>query len=257
MQSFQGSTLYHTEVSHELLPELSDEDQKDFYKIIKDELEVRGFTVKGKINNGIISLIIFSNTPRTSEMDRILKLYSEKDISLNLKQHSNGATGLSSSSTPDSNKDNIILMGNDLLSPLSPRTSPIETKSLESSDPKIRGSQSLSHHEGGSPISSNIKRSEKSRGSININDTNSKVSKPLKTSNHNIDPLNTTKNIKLNETKNTSVSLSSTGIFSPRKLEPPTIEPKISDDSNINNTEIDMDFIKRKLSQAKKDKAKK
>jgi len=261
VQSFQGATLYHTEVSHELLPELSEDDQKDFYRIIKEELEVRGFIVKGKINNGMISLIIFSNTPRTSEMDKVLKLYSEKDVSLNLKQTPNGATVLSSSSTPDSNKDSTLSghIGNDLFTPLSPRLS-MENKDFSPSEPKPK-----TNNQDTSPMGSNnnTKRMDKTRSSINLSDNGSKprLSKILP------DPLkhiDMSRNIKPHETKSSvsldmskTVSLSSTGLFSPRKIESNNDTPKVSDDSNLNNTEIDMDFIKRKLSQAKKDKAKK
>ena len=77
VQSFQGSVTYHSEVIHEMLPDLSEEEQKSFYCSIKDELKQRGFTVRGKIENKQLSLIIFSNIPRTNEMDKVLRHYSE------------------------------------------------------------------------------------------------------------------------------------------------------------------------------------
>jgi hypothetical protein len=77
VKSFQGSVHYHSEVSHEMLSDLSEEEQKNFYCMVKDELQQRGFVVRGKIVEKTLSLIVFSNVPRTNEMDRVLKQYSE------------------------------------------------------------------------------------------------------------------------------------------------------------------------------------
>jgi hypothetical protein len=76
VNSFQGRTQYHTKIKHQLLPDLNESEQREYYKIIKKELEERGFTVRGEISNGIISLIIFSHAPRTNEMEKILKQYT-------------------------------------------------------------------------------------------------------------------------------------------------------------------------------------
>jgi hypothetical protein len=76
-----------------MLPDLSDEEQKAFYCMAKDELQQRGFTVRGKITSGVLSLIIFSNIPRTNEMDRVLRLYSDEGL---------GETPKKSSSVPNS-----------------------------------------------------------------------------------------------------------------------------------------------------------
>jgi hypothetical protein len=78
VESFQGNVMYHSEVTHNMLPDLSDEEQKAFYCMAKEELQQRGFTVRGKITSGVLSLIIFSNIPRTNEMDRVLRLYSDE-----------------------------------------------------------------------------------------------------------------------------------------------------------------------------------
>lgn len=77
VDSFQSSVSYHSEIQHDLLPDLSEDEQKGFYCMIKDELSQRGFTVRGKCSNGQLQLIIFSNEPRTSEMDRVLRQTSE------------------------------------------------------------------------------------------------------------------------------------------------------------------------------------
>jgi hypothetical protein len=88
VKSFQGSVHYHSEVSHEMLSDLSEDEQKNFYCMVKDELQQRGFVVRGKIVGNVLSLIMFSNAPRTNEMDRILKQYSEdhEDKTLEPKQ---------------------------------------------------------------------------------------------------------------------------------------------------------------------------
>jgi hypothetical protein len=78
VDSFQSSVSYHSEVQHDLLPDLTEDEKKSFYCTIKDELSKRGFTVRGKCTNGQLSLIIFSNAPRTVEMDRILKQYVDQ-----------------------------------------------------------------------------------------------------------------------------------------------------------------------------------
>jgi hypothetical protein len=79
VKSFEENTVYHAEVSHRLLPDLSDDEQKECYAAVKKELEDRGFTVRGKLFNNAISMVIFSNSPRTNEMDKVLKQYSEKE----------------------------------------------------------------------------------------------------------------------------------------------------------------------------------
>lgn len=98
VKSFHGSVHYHSEVSHEMLSDLSEEEQKNFYCMVKDELQQRGFVVRGKISGKTLSLIMFSNAPRTNEMDKILKSYSE--------DHQNNETSDkgSRSSTPEGKK---------------------------------------------------------------------------------------------------------------------------------------------------------
>jgi hypothetical protein len=65
--------------------------------MVKDELQQRGFVVRGKISGNTLSLIMFSNAPRTNEMDKILKSYSEDH------QSETPDTG-SRSSTPERKK---------------------------------------------------------------------------------------------------------------------------------------------------------
>lgn len=77
VKSFHGSVHYHSEVTHEMISDLSEEEQKNFYCMAKDELQQRGFVVRGKITGNVLSLIMFSNAPRTNEMDRVLRQYSE------------------------------------------------------------------------------------------------------------------------------------------------------------------------------------
>ena len=81
VDSFESSVSYHSEVQHDLLPELTEDEQKGFYCMIKEELSQRGFAVRGKCTNGQLSLIIFSNAPRTTEMDRVLKQYGGDPVS--------------------------------------------------------------------------------------------------------------------------------------------------------------------------------
>ena len=73
VDSFQTSVSYHSEVHHDLLPDLSEDEQKSFYCMIKDELSQRGFTVRGKCGDGQLHLVIFTNEPRTTELDRVLR----------------------------------------------------------------------------------------------------------------------------------------------------------------------------------------
>jgi len=79
VKAFHGNVHYHIEVSHEMLPDLSEEEGKNFYCLVKDELQQRGFVVRGKITGHVLSLIVFSNAPRTNEMDRVLKAYSDDE----------------------------------------------------------------------------------------------------------------------------------------------------------------------------------
>lgn len=112
VKSFQHNVKYHSEVTHALLPDLTEEEQKGFYCMVKDELQQRGFTVRGKIAEGVLSLIIFSNVPRTNEMDRVLRQYSnteESEVSTPRSARSNHSTASSHASgrvsgrvTPDS-----------------------------------------------------------------------------------------------------------------------------------------------------------
>ena len=97
VKSFHGSVHYHSEVSHEMLPDLSEEEQKNFYCMVKDELQQRGFVVRGKISGNNLSLIMFSNAPRTNEMDKVLKSYSED-------HHGDPSDTDSRSSTPEGKK---------------------------------------------------------------------------------------------------------------------------------------------------------
>jgi hypothetical protein len=78
VKSFKGNVNYHSEVTHEMLPDLNEEEHKNFYCMIKDELQQRGFVVRGKIQGNTLSMIVFSNTPRNIEMDRVLKIYSDE-----------------------------------------------------------------------------------------------------------------------------------------------------------------------------------
>ena len=97
VDSFQSSVSYHSEVQHDLLPDLSEDEQKSFYCMIKDELSQRGFTVRGKFNNGQLHLIIFSNEPRTTEMDRVLRPKTEvkRSRSSSVDAHSSGRQRIS------------------------------------------------------------------------------------------------------------------------------------------------------------------
>lgn len=87
VKSFHGNVHYHSEITHDMLPDLTEEEQKNFYCMIKDELQQRGFVVRGKILGNKLTLIVFSNTPRNIEMDRVLKQYSE-DMSDASSDHS-------------------------------------------------------------------------------------------------------------------------------------------------------------------------
>lgn len=116
VKSFQSNIHYHSEVTHDMLPDLTDEEQKNFYCMIKDELQQRGFVVRGKILGNKLTLIVFSNTPRNIEMDRVLKQYSEdmsdtssdhssthyleRNVSIDVHQHAN--SGSKGSSLPNS-----------------------------------------------------------------------------------------------------------------------------------------------------------
>jgi len=110
VKSFQGNVNYHSEITHEMLPDLSEEEQKNFYCMIKDELQQRGFIVRGKIQENKLTLIVFSNTPRNIEMDRILKQYSEEfsDTSSNASSEHQVIHPSSVPSSPKSAKSPLI-----------------------------------------------------------------------------------------------------------------------------------------------------
>ena len=101
VKSFTVSVHYHSEVSHEMLPDLSEEEQKNFYCMVKDELQQRGFIVRGKISGNNLSLIMFSNAPRTNEMDKVLKSYSESSDPTTLRRKTDSVPSPSSDQRGD------------------------------------------------------------------------------------------------------------------------------------------------------------
>lgn len=219
VDSFQGQTRYHSEVTHNFLPDLSEEEQKHFYKIIKEELEERKFTVRGKINNDMISLVIFANTPRTHEMDRILKAFSDKDIKLD-NTFLNSSNSSVSSNTPSSDHGS-----SDFNRPLSP--APVLTKAQQ---PRKRSSRTLST---GEPPSQ----------TLDMNDVNDSTTVPV------IYPVHIV--------NSTSLPLQdSTHVLDMSPLVVGEVN-STSDPVNEESSEINMDFIKRKLSQAKSNKTSK
>jgi hypothetical protein len=78
VESFNGKTAYHTEITHTIAPDLSEEEQRNYYKMVKEELESRGFTVRGKIAANTVTMVVFTNAPRTNEIDRVLRAYSNE-----------------------------------------------------------------------------------------------------------------------------------------------------------------------------------
>ena len=79
VEAFRDCTVSHIEVSHELMNDLSETEQKEFYKILKDELEQRQFVVRGKLENNIITFIIFSKYLSSIETEKVLKNYTDRE----------------------------------------------------------------------------------------------------------------------------------------------------------------------------------
>ena len=105
VKSFHGSVHYHSEVSHKMLPDLSEEEQKNFYCMVKDELQQRGFVVRGKISGNNLSLIMFSNAPRNNEMDKVLKSYSDSSDPTTLRRKTDSVPSPSSDHGDPSDTD--------------------------------------------------------------------------------------------------------------------------------------------------------
>lgn len=85
--SFQGVTDFYVPISHEFQCDCSPEEKKNCYTQIKDELEERGFVVKGNIVGNTIHLLIASNQPRSndSRWNEIMKQFVERPSSISTR----------------------------------------------------------------------------------------------------------------------------------------------------------------------------
>ena len=97
---FENRTIYHAEITHTLIPDLLPAEQSEFYHMIKQELVDRQFTVRGGVKDGEISMVIFSNKPRTHEMDKILKQYSNSTNISSIYSSSTAASSTTPTTTP-------------------------------------------------------------------------------------------------------------------------------------------------------------
>lgn len=108
VDKFNTSVKYDIRVTHELLPELTEDEQKEFYNIMKTDLKNRGFTVRGTITGGprqrVITFIIFTNKPKSSEIHRVLKEYEEQKV---VVSHNFGNATATDNATADD--ENIVV----------------------------------------------------------------------------------------------------------------------------------------------------
>lgn len=249
VDSFQNQTNYHSEVIHAIAPDLSEEEQKDYYKIIKEELETRGFTVRGKMNDNVLSLVVLSHTPRTHEMDKILKAFSDKEVKLSFVSSQN-----SDSMSTTSAVSSVSTVSSPLISPSatpSTSTSASQTQKygLKKSPTKVSISAQLSPRNS-SISSSQISVLQPPLPQLPANQSPSNQS-PSNLPNPPPSPISSQQQQQQLQSQPT-VNLTSTP--SPIPSSTQEINPiNLSNSSGKQNedSEIDLDFIKRKLSAAK------
>ena len=248
VDSFQSSVSYHSEVQHDLLPDLTEDEKKSFYCTIKDELSKRGFTVRGKCTDGQLSLIIFSNAPRTVEMDRILKQYVDQS----------GRRSRSSSVGGQIKQENTPVSAKELARSNTFSTINTERKQSESDiAPETREAKPRSNSLKGRNISSTFKSKIpiiQSSSSSNLKSKQQSTSVPTTPSSSRISASTSAPSTPLSATgRKSTISLKTANS---KSEEPVKYEKDIDNlsthsesDESFNN-EITMDFIMNKLKKA-------
>ena len=240
VKSFQGSIHYHCEVSHQMLSDLSEEEQKNFYCMVKDELQQRGFVVRGKIVENVLSLIVFSNAPRTNEMDRVLKQYSEDHE----EKTSESKQSLSVPNSPSKSTE---------------RKSKIPSLSIT---PRIKKVRSSSIPTGGGDKAkkqlSKIPRLQTFSATHTLKQSARSMSVPTLTPQSiSVSPINTTSMLEMSNRSDSITSASSTK-NTPLSPQPPQSNP-LPDSPKTNqphqlhpsqSTDLNMEFIMNKLKHA-------
>lgn len=234
VKSFQGSVHYHSEVSHEMLSDLSEDEQKNFYCMVKDELQQRGFVVRGKIVGNVLSLIMFSNAPRTNEMDRILKQYSE-DHEDKTPEPKQSLSVPNSPSKPTGLKSKIPSV------PKTPKVKKIRSSSIPTGD---KSKKQLSR----------IPRLQTQTLKSNVRSSSVPTLTPQSTS---VPPINTTNTSEMSDRSDSNTSASSIK-HTPLSPQPPQStplpnSPKTNQPHQLHQSQsadLNMDFIMSKLKQA-------
>jgi hypothetical protein len=249
--AFKGKTNYHVEIIHTLPEELNDVEKKEFYRAIRAELHERNFVVKSHLIDNNICLIIFSNTPHTNEMDKILKKTPTINISVQ--------------TTTNTNNDN----NEAYLNPLSPllqedkqngttnRLSPTPIKSSKSTgngNGNGNGTTSRLPTPIKTSLSANRLSSTPIKSSLTSHQPNSHSHKHKhkRTESYSINSKSPTSTLETSETSETNVVPIETNKTSETNIVTNIDEYQIPSIEEI--SELDMEFINRKLSEAKTNK---